>query len=257
MISVMRRRSISAMIALTIMLLGVLYVLRWHPMMGVSINWPVKTEIIVFNPFRSRGPEHAVQKWLQPGFTAQWSHLQISPIVNQPRAEESSQWICGYPPAALKKWSLEKLAYEGNGDDRDKLATLQYELKCSNSTKQYLFVQVEKKHEGWTVTLFSSSGQPHNLSPETAAEHLILKVAPVYPEQAKAAGIHGKVVLHVIIAPDGSVYSAMPREGNPLLSSIAINAVKQWKYRPFMGHDAIVTEDHQVFKGTEVELSFP
>jgi protein TonB len=64
------------------------------------------------------------------------------------------------------------------------------------------------------------------------AAKLISKVDPVYPEQARAAGIEGEVLLDITVGEDGHVQTAEPKDGNPLLATAAVEAVKQWVYRP-------------------------
>jgi TonB family protein len=64
------------------------------------------------------------------------------------------------------------------------------------------------------------------------AAKVVSKVDPVYPAQAKAAGIAGRVVLDVTIAEDGHVQMVNPRQGDPLLAAAAAAAVRQWIYRP-------------------------
>jgi protein TonB len=61
---------------------------------------------------------------------------------------------------------------------------------------------------------------------------LIRKVPPIYPEEARAAGIEGDVVLKILIAADGHVESAEPTDGNPILAAAAVEAVLQWLYKP-------------------------
>jgi TonB family protein len=65
----------------------------------------------------------------------------------------------------------------------------------------------------------------------TALEPLT-KVQPVYPVEAKRAGIEGEVVLRTTIAPDGSVSHLEVVSGNPLLVKPALDAVQQWRYKP-------------------------
>jgi TonB family protein len=64
------------------------------------------------------------------------------------------------------------------------------------------------------------------------AARLVQHVDPVYPEEARAAGVEGTVTLQIVIGNDGSVTSADPVEGNPVLWRAAADAVKQWKYQP-------------------------
>ena len=61
---------------------------------------------------------------------------------------------------------------------------------------------------------------------------LLRMVQPVYPPIAKAARIQGTVVLHAIIAKDGTVQELKYVSGPPLLVQSAMDAVKQWRYQP-------------------------
>jgi TonB family protein len=60
---------------------------------------------------------------------------------------------------------------------------------------------------------------------------LVKQVQPKYPKAAKKAGIQGTVVLHVIIAKDGTVKEVTYVSGPPELSQSAIDAVQQWQYQ--------------------------
>jgi TonB family protein len=64
------------------------------------------------------------------------------------------------------------------------------------------------------------------------AAKLIRQPLPVYPQVAKTAQISGTVILHTIIAKDGSVQEVQFVSGPPLLMRSAMDAVKQWKYEP-------------------------
>ena len=58
------------------------------------------------------------------------------------------------------------------------------------------------------------------------------KVQPEYPEEARKKGIAGTVRLHAIIARDGSVAQLEVISGDQLLVKSALDAVRQWRYRP-------------------------
>ncbi len=60
------------------------------------------------------------------------------------------------------------------------------------------------------------------------------KVPPVYPEDAKAAGVEGTVMLSARIGRDGHVKSLAVVSGPQPLQSAAVDAVKQWVYRPYV-----------------------
>jgi periplasmic protein TonB len=63
---------------------------------------------------------------------------------------------------------------------------------------------------------------------------LIHRVKPDYPATAKAAHIHGTVVLRVIVGKDGAVQQTEYTSGPPDLKDAAIAAVNQWRYKPVL-----------------------
>jgi protein TonB len=62
----------------------------------------------------------------------------------------------------------------------------------------------------------------------------IRNVDPVYPPIAKAARAQGVVILQAIIGKDGSIQNLHVVSGSPLLTQSALDAVKQWRYRPYI-----------------------
>lgn len=63
---------------------------------------------------------------------------------------------------------------------------------------------------------------------------LINKVMPEYPNIARLAGIQGDVKLHAIIAKDGTIQSLTVTSGPEMLRKAALDAVAQWRYRPYI-----------------------
>jgi len=63
---------------------------------------------------------------------------------------------------------------------------------------------------------------------------LVHQVNPVYPPLAKQTRVQGVVVLEALISKDGAVESLRVVTGHPLLTQAALDAVKQWRYRPTM-----------------------
>jgi len=63
---------------------------------------------------------------------------------------------------------------------------------------------------------------------------LIHRVTPVYPTQARLNGIQGTVVMQAVVAKDGRVQSVHVLRGPPLLTQAATDAVRQWRYKPFL-----------------------
>jgi len=79
---------------------------------------------------------------------------------------------------------------------------------------------------------------------------LIRRVNPTYPPLARQARIQGQVVLHAVISKDGSIEGLTLISGHPMLAPAAIDAVKQWKYKPYLLNGEPVEVD------TEVQVNF-
>jgi periplasmic protein TonB len=63
---------------------------------------------------------------------------------------------------------------------------------------------------------------------------LLRQVQPVYPQIAKTAHVSGTVILHAIIAKDGSIQELQYVTGPALLMKAAMDAVHEWRYKPTM-----------------------
>jgi TonB family protein len=72
------------------------------------------------------------------------------------------------------------------------------------------------------------------ISGAVAEGNILQKVQPIYPPDAKAQGISGTVVLQAVIGEDGTVHSLTAVSGNDLLKKAALEAVRQWTYRPYL-----------------------
>ena len=75
---------------------------------------------------------------------------------------------------------------------------------------------------------------------------LIRKVQPVYPPIARTAGIEGQVVLQAVISKEGTIENLHVVTGHPLLVRAAIEAVSQWRYRPYILNNEPVEVETQI-----------
>lgn len=64
--------------------------------------------------------------------------------------------------------------------------------------------------------------------------NLVRKVQPVYPPLAKTARIQGQVILHALISKAGNIENLEVVSGHPMLVQSALDAVRQWKYKPYV-----------------------
>lgn len=78
-----------------------------------------------------------------------------------------------------------------------------------------------------------SSIEPVNLPASAAMDLLTQPVDPIYPDSAKASRQRGNVMLQVLIGRDGTVQDAKFLQGSLAFARSAIDAVKQWRFKPY------------------------
>ena len=84
------------------------------------------------------------------------------------------------------------------------------------------------------------------VSSGVAAGMLIYQLKPTYPRLAAQARIQGTVVLQAVIGKDGTVHDLHLISGHPMLVPAAIEAVRQWRYRPYLLNREPVEVDTQI-----------
>jgi len=72
------------------------------------------------------------------------------------------------------------------------------------------------------------------VSQGVSAGLVIHRVQPNYPPLAKTARVQGQVMLAAIIGKDGTIQNLHVVSGHPLLTQAALDAVKQWRYKPYI-----------------------
>lgn len=75
---------------------------------------------------------------------------------------------------------------------------------------------------------------------------LIHRVQPMYPPLARQARIQGSVILQAEISKDGSIENLRLISGHPMLAPAAIEAVKQWRYKPYFLNGEPVAVETQI-----------
>jgi peptidyl-prolyl cis-trans isomerase A (cyclophilin A) len=73
-----------------------------------------------------------------------------------------------------------------------------------------------------------------DISADVAKGMLIQKTEPIYPPVARAARVAGTVVLKATISDTGNVENLQVVSGPPMLQQAALDAVKEWRYRPYL-----------------------
>ena len=88
-----------------------------------------------------------------------------------------------------------------------------------------------------------------NVPAETMAGHCLTMVSPQYP-QAGAPLKPSTVIVRVVISKSGTVAPVRVVSGEPSLETEAMNAVRLWRYKPFM------RDDEPIDVNTEIRVDF-
>ena len=76
--------------------------------------------------------------------------------------------------------------------------------------------------------------------------NLINRVTPPYPPMAKMARVQGAVILQAYISKQGTIENLRVVSGHPMLVQAALDAVKQWRYRPYLLNGEPVEVETQI-----------
>jgi TonB family protein len=144
--------------------------------------------------------------------------------------KEGNEQLSKLTLAAVWQWKFRPFVYEGKLQEVETTATVEF-------SQNQPFVRASKP-----MTLRVSQG--------VAQGNMRHKVAPEYPYEAKLRGIQGDVILAITITTTGDVANLHVISGDPLLTEAAIDAVKQWKYKPYL------LKGQPVEVATTVKISF-
>ena len=78
------------------------------------------------------------------------------------------------------------------------------------------------------------------------AGSLVRRVQPVYPPLARNARVQGSVVLFALISKAGAIENLRVVSGHPMLVPAAIEAVSQWRYRPYILNAEAIEVETQI-----------
>ena len=91
---------------------------------------------------------------------------------------------------------------------------------------------------------------PVKVSSGVIAGLAISKPEPVYPAIARAAHVQGAVILHAVISKTGTIEGLTVVSGPPMLQQAAMDAVRSWRYKPYL------LNGEPVEVGTQVNVVF-
>lgn len=80
----------------------------------------------------------------------------------------------------------------------------------------------------------TAQDEPKKITRAEALSAVVTKVQPEYPNIAKQLKIQGSVELKVLVAETGDVTKVDIVSGNPMFTAVSAQAVKRWKFKPFV-----------------------
>jgi protein TonB len=90
------------------------------------------------------------------------------------------------------------------------------------------------------------AGKPAFRTSSMLQGSLVRRVDPVYPALARAARIQGAVVLAAVISKAGTIQHLQVLSGQPMLVNAALEAVSQWRYRPYVLNGEVIEVETQI-----------
>jgi TonB family protein len=163
----------------------------------------------------------------------------VDVVVGENGTVERAQWvgcvncssILGHAALeAVKKWEYQPTLVDGKAVTVSSWIAFHFRLEGKPS------VEILSRAESSTPAAEPPRApRPAHLrvSAGVAEANMIHKVVPVYPSEARAAHVQGDVVIQCAIDGEGQIAHARVISGDPLLAPSALEAVKQWKYKPY------------------------
>jgi TonB family protein len=119
--------------------------------------------------------------------------------------------------AAAKQWRYQPFMNCGQPMEAQAVENVRYSLAGSNAS----------------VTIVAPSMRPR-ISSGVAAANLVHRVDPIYPKESEKAKLQGRVVLELMISKEGEPHDISVVSGTPELVDAALDAVRQWRYKPYV-----------------------
>ncbi len=198
----------------------------------------------VQRPSQSAPSEMPSSQALQPSSTesseATADAAPTNTAVPEKNAELDSSSTRLNPPApanATDEESVEKLSHaavKGRSSSQDVQSSSS--LSPHNLKHAVVGMSTESTLLATTATqkAMVKPGGPLVLPEDVADDSVVSRVRAVYPKLARQKKAHGPVLLQVTVNKDGKVDTIQVLDGSPLLAQSAIDAVKQWRYRPYL-----------------------
>ena len=151
---------------------------------------------------------------------------------------ENTEVVSGEPilaaaaEEAMKNWKFKPFIRDGKPVRVSRQMPWEFALKGDTSNACAVVEAVQAinlahhQHEG--------SDRSRMLDSKVVEGSLTHRVDPQYPIIAKEEHLQGTVILAATIGKDGLIHNLKPLCGHPVLIAASMEAIKQWRYRPYM-----------------------
>jgi len=151
--------------------------------------------------------------------------------------------LCEAAVKAVKQW--EYLPYRPDGQPVEVETRVVVKFKTEPNAGGGVIDGIPRASGGVIGGIIGSNAPPPKLavpqkvrvSSEVMERNLLRRVEPVYPTMARVAKIQGEVRLQATISKTGAIENLRAVSGHPILIPAAMDAVRQWKYKPFLLND--------------------
>jgi TonB family protein len=207
--------------------------------------------------------QNLLVKKVQPQYPSDAKHIQgavvLKAVIDKEGNISNLQLISGHPmlaPAAIeavKQWTYKPFLLNGEPIEVETNVTVNFTLADKPPAEGIAGDKPGGVPPGEIGSIASpadatnpSIPQRVRVSSGVSQGLLVSKVPPQYPPDAKDQRIQGVVLMKVTIDKEGNVANIQLVSGHPMLAPPAIEAVKQWKYKPYLLNSAPVEVETQV-----------
>jgi len=121
----------------------------------------------------------------------------------------------------------------------------------SEAPQQESLADAARRLRAEKVSVEAEKVSAEKVSPEGSQSPQLVRAVPaVYPPEARERRIIGTVVLKVLVNKEGNVVKATVISGHPVFSASALDAVKEWKFKP------ATLQGQPVETTTQIRLNF-
>jgi len=136
---------------------------------------------------------------------------------------------------AVKQWEFKPYLLNGQPVEAETKVAFKFKTEPPYSTEGRLSGSVMGGIAGNTARPPDPALlQPQKVSSEVMEANLLKRVEPEYPRMAWNARIQGVVRLQAVVSKTGVITKLHAISGHPILIQAALDAVKQWEYKPFL-----------------------